>query len=224
MLVTRDGDDTTFWVNDCPQTANHRFWQDYFASGTWEAFTLDTIDTYVTPDSTYVDIGAWVGPTVLWAARRGGRVVAVEPDPVARDTLTSNVYLNDYDDRVTVVPAAFSYETGTARLVPRNELGDSMSRLGVGDRSIEVDTISADDLFGGLTNVSLVKIDIEGGEGVSFPAAADRLHALDCPILLSLHLDWIEHPTALLAAIDTFDVTVLDNTVPAFRTLLLTNP
>jgi hypothetical protein len=76
MLVTRDGDDTTFWVNDCPQTANHRFWQDYFASGTWEAFTLDTIDTYVTPDSTYVDIGAWVGPTVLWAARRGGRVVA----------------------------------------------------------------------------------------------------------------------------------------------------
>ncbi len=219
MIITRG--DTAFWVVDDPQTANHRFWQDYFVAGTWETFTLDTIDAYVEPDTTYVDIGAWVGPTVLWAARLGGKVVAVEPDPVARETLESNIYLNDYDDRVTIIPAALSVESGISRLTSRCEWGDSMSRLGDGDRSIEVITRSADDLFRYLTDVSLVKIDIEGGEGVAFPAAAERLHDLNCPILLSLHLDWIDDPRPLLAAIDTFDVTVLDNTVPAFRTLLL---
>ena len=75
-MVTRGA--AVFEVVDDPQTASWGFWQDHFATGRWEPFTLQTIDAFVGPSSTYVDIGSWVGPTVLWAARNAGQVVAVD--------------------------------------------------------------------------------------------------------------------------------------------------
>jgi FkbM family methyltransferase len=218
VKVTRGA--STFEVVDDPQTASWGFWQNHFATGKWESFTLQTIDAFTGPDTTYVDIGAWVGPTVLWAARNGGKVVAVEPDPIARSALHTNAALNC--DNVTIIPAALSATTGTATLTTRGTWGDSMSTLQPGDgESIEVDTISPADLFAGLENVSLVKIDIEGGEAVAFPAAANLLHDLGCPIILSLHLDWIDDPEPLLAVMDNFDQAILDDSQHAFRTVLL---
>ena len=58
------------------------FWNKVEA-GLWEPETLALIDQQITPGTTFLDLGAWVGPTALYAAARGARVIALEADPVA---------------------------------------------------------------------------------------------------------------------------------------------
>jgi hypothetical protein len=66
-----------------------------------------------------------------------------------------------------------------------------------------------------------VKIDIEGGEAEVFPAISDRLHELGCPVVLSLHCQWIADRAGLDTALATWDTETIDSTDPAFPTLVL---
>jgi FkbM family methyltransferase len=215
VIITRNN--RTFDVLDDAATSSWGFWRK-FAKGDWETFTLDAIDGLLEPDATYLDVGAWVGPTVLWASSYCQKVIAVEPDPAALASLRVNVERNC--DNVTIIPAALSTESGKGTLSTSTEWGDSQSSLlPRGTDSVPVDLITIDEIL--TDEVGLIKIDIEGGEGKVFPAIADRLHDQGCPIILSLHLSWIDDATALLEAIDTFDATIIDNTNNAFRTVLL---
>jgi FkbM family methyltransferase len=48
------------------------------------------------PDATVLDIGGWVGITGLYYSTYAPRVVAVEPDLIARSELVANVALNPF--------------------------------------------------------------------------------------------------------------------------------
>jgi FkbM family methyltransferase len=52
------------------------------------------MDRLLKPGSRFVDIGAWIGPTSLYAAAKGAVVDAYECDPVALDRLKYNVSVN----------------------------------------------------------------------------------------------------------------------------------
>lgn len=222
MRVERGGE--SFDVVDDPHTRSWRFWEDHFAAGAWEPATLASFDEFLTPETTLVDVGSWVGPTVLWGSRRAGWVVAVEPDPVAVRVLRGNVAANC--SNVSVVEAAVSADPGTVDLFPGSvpgvpaEFGNSMSTLRGHGAGVAVEAVTFAELLGDAQSVGLVKIDIEGGEADVFPANTDLLRSLDCPIILALHLDWIDDPGPLLAAVDTFEATTLDDH-PTFPTLLL---
>ena len=63
----------------------------------------------LTAGTPYVDCGAWLGPTVLYAASKGALVTAFECDPLAIEGLNWNLSLNsDLIDRVALVEAALS--------------------------------------------------------------------------------------------------------------------
>ncbi len=184
------------------------FWAEY-DDGKWEPATHQAIDDYVTPGSTYVDVGAWIGPTVLWAAPRAGRIIAVEPDPIAVELLIQN--LAEYDN-VEIVVGAIADHTGVAELAPHGEgFGSSMSRLAGGinqnnvwdmNAKVVVSCWTLQDLFDvcELEDVSLVKMDIEGGELEVLPTVCPFLAELGIPFLVSLHQEW--HAT-------TFDTSAL---------------
>jgi FkbM family methyltransferase len=224
MKVERGGE--VFEVMDDPQTALWRFWQDHFSPGTWESETLAAFDKFLEPGHTMIDIGAWVGPTVLWASRRCAQVVAVEPDPTACAVLRENLRLNAMVG-VSVIEAAAVAEIpagGEVSLRTQGAFGDSMSTLipGPGE-SVIVGTITVPEILApakAVGTIGLVKIDIEGGEAALFPPNADLLRSLNCPIVLGLHLPWITNPSDLLASVGTFKITVLDDH-PTFPTLLL---
>ena len=226
MKVDRDG--WVFEVVDDPATRAWNFWEDQFATGVWEPRTLDLIDN-LAPDDTYLDIGSWVGPTVLWGARLAGRVVAVEPDPVAADVLEANVAANPGLSQVDVVRKAVAapHQQWPQPLSspPGGQLGDSCtSVLHHGANSISAEPTTIDDLLGMIDgHVGLVKIDIEGAEGLVFPAAEATLRALGCPIILALHLPWIGQMDRndLLGAVNRFKVEVLDDSNPQFPTVAL---
>ena len=69
------------------------FW-DKYEQGAWEPTTLDVLSRFLKHGSFYIDVGGWIGPTVLYAAALGAEVVAFEPDDVAHAELAKNLELN----------------------------------------------------------------------------------------------------------------------------------
>ncbi len=59
-----------------------KFWR-RATSGQWEPETLAVLRDHLDRDHDYLDIGAWIGPTVLYGARKARHVWCFEPDPVA---------------------------------------------------------------------------------------------------------------------------------------------
>lgn len=192
------------------------FWGQY--AQRWETNTLDIIDAYANPLRDYVDVGAWIGPTVLWASGQYRHVTAVEPDPVAFKQLAQNVALNC--SGVTMVHAAVAPTTGTVRLHSREQWGDSMSTMLGDGPGIDVAGVTLDSLVNAETG--LTKIDVEGGEAIVFPAAAQFLADLEVPVLLSCHWPWMtaEQTQDVLDAMRFFKVEWLDDT--DYPTCLLT--
>jgi trigger factor len=69
---------------------NDHFWDDVMA-GWWEPETYDLLDRFLSPEESYLDLGAWIGATVLYAAGTARRVYAVDADPVALEEFNANV-------------------------------------------------------------------------------------------------------------------------------------
>ena len=124
------------------------FW-DLFATRQWEPENIDLIVGLLEPGRAFVDIGAWVGPLSIIAAKCGARVVALEPDPVALRMFRLNLALNpDVAANITVVPSALGLRHGTSYL-SSTKLGNSMSSIvHRGSETILVDTIDAKDWSG----------------------------------------------------------------------------
>jgi FkbM family methyltransferase len=155
------------------------FW-DRWADGRWEPETKQTIERFV-DGGTFVDIGAWVGPTALWAAPLASRVIAVEADPTALAMLAKNV---DGLTNVDIVAVAIADYDGTTTI---GVGGDSMSRTGEGDHAVQCMTLPTLWAKHAITDVDLIKIDVEGAEAQFFPGVVDFLADIGAPVLLSTH-------------------------------------
>lgn len=183
MIVTRG--DLSFSVCDEDLSGDWGFWA-RFSDGSWEPEILDRIPDLI-DGGTYVDIGSWIGPQLLVASNYADRCVGFEPDPTAFDVLAFNV---DPVDNIDVHHAAISDVTGWTKIT--ND-GDSTSRIGTGDHVVPCYTLAdAVEQFA-ITDVALVKIDIEGAEQYVIPDAADVLRSFGCPVFLSIH-PWVSTP------------------------------
>lgn len=90
MLVKING--STCAVTNNPDYA--QFWG-WVTENRWEPHTFQVLNQYLTPQTTYIDLGAWIGPTVMYAAYKTNHCIAVEPDPIAFQELILNLNLND---------------------------------------------------------------------------------------------------------------------------------
>jgi FkbM family methyltransferase len=156
----------------------------------WEATTFEALTTRLNAGSTFVDVGAWIGPMTLVAAACGARVTAYEPDPAAADELAANVALNPGFD-VKIERVALWTSTGSRRLRggPAG-LGESMSSFsGKAERvgSTLVPTIDAREAATAWPPDALIKIDVEGAEYRVIPRLRRFIAARHPTMILSLH-------------------------------------
>jgi FkbM family methyltransferase len=113
-----------------------------------------------------VDLGANIGLTSLWFARRYGcaSVVAVEPSP--DNARLTRLNLEENQVRAEVIEAAVGPRDGTALF---EDAGDSnMGHLNASGGGRQVTVVSMETVLRKLpagANADLVKMDIEGGEG-----------------------------------------------------------
>ncbi|WP_037311871.1 FkbM family methyltransferase [Ruegeria halocynthiae] len=166
-----------------------KFWRKASA-GNWEPETFTVLDEYLSPDRDYLDIGAWIGPTVLYGASKARRVWCFEPDPTAFRYLAWNLDLNGITN-VSAFGVALSDQFGVARMASvRGEPGDSTSSLlHDGAHGSDALTIAWDqfEAVNDLSAVSLVKMDIEGAEFFVLPTVLPWLKQHRPTLLLSLH-------------------------------------
>lgn len=204
--VTRDG--RTYHVRDeyphraeDPSIEDWDFWS-VFESRGWEPELEDVLSRYLTTGSTFVDIGAWIGPVSLIASEFHGSVHAIEPDPVAMERLTENTRTVG---NITRHQVAISDRDGPVLIGRRADrrFGDSMtSTIFQGDavsvRGVTLETFVRDQ---DLTHIGLIKMDIEGGEQAALAECHPFLRRLGVPLLLSLHAPIVPNPTAYLQSI-----------------------
>jgi FkbM family methyltransferase len=188
---------TTFHVAD---TLPHPFWTGVNA-GRWEPETFRLLDYFLVPDWRFVDIGAWIGPTTLYAGKKCGHIDAFECDPVAIHQLRDNLAVNpDIAVKVRLFEHAVGEEDGFVRLFSR-ALGNSETSifrnherggevLACGE-SVLVGMRDVRNVFrdGGYASCerTFVKIDIEGAEFRIIPRLADLVADSRCVWYVSFH-------------------------------------
>jgi FkbM family methyltransferase len=177
-----------------------QFWELTSNSG-WEPETFVLLDWLLDAGVTYVDCGAWIGPTVLFAAAKGAAVTAFECDPQSIRDLRKNLDLNpELARNVVLHELALSDRDQTISMYAHRP-GDSMSTI----RDVSADTsglwthaqtFSVEgvdvrrvfDSAGWLADPSaLIKIDIEGGEYLVLAALRDRIQEAVCSFYVSFH-------------------------------------
>lgn len=169
------------------------FW-DQVESNLWEPETFDILDQYVKPETFFLDLGAWNGVTSIYAQSLGATPISLEPDAEIFPVLHANLRANNCSLHY---PNAISDENGVKYLNSSGSFGDSMSSLidrPMNKLSKGVDCYTLEKFFEVASirpaDVSLIKIDIEGGEVLVLKQAKEFLKLHKPTIYISLHPAW----------------------------------
>lgn len=169
---------------------NPQFWAEY-SQRLWEPETFALFEQLIDSETVYVDVGAWIGPTVLLAAQKARKVIAFEPDPVAFAALEQTVGVHSRKSDITIFPVAIAARAGAMKMGSRSEQGDSMS-----SSLIENAAVTWTARAQGLQEFEFllpegaplfIKIDIEGGEYDLLPSLDRFLSERQASLYLSLH-------------------------------------
>ena len=144
------------------------FWKKVSRGG-WEPHTYEILSRFLTPDAAYLDLGAWIGTTVVYAARLCKQVMCFEPDPVAYRYLLWNIELNNLhnvmpfnialaDSDAIMKMASFGGNRGDSTMSLLNSDRNNAVSYALGMRWDTWLSISR------VEKISLLKIDIEGAE------------------------------------------------------------
>ena len=162
---------------------------------------------FLKPGDLMIDVGANVGLYSLLAAAEvaDGRVIALEPHPLAAQRLRENVALNRLDN-VDVQAAAVGAKAGIARLTADLDTTNYIVLEGNQRNSIDVPMVALDDVVAAGRTVALVKVDAEGFESAVVAGAARMLRERSV-------IAWIVEVNGLGQRYGSADETLLD----AFR-------
>ena len=140
--------------------------------GFWEIWLTQFLARTLKPGMTAVDVGANYGYyTLLFAeaVTRGGRVLAIEPNPSASDLLQETVLLNGFAGHTTVLRTALG-PPGVSQHRLFVPFGEPKNALLVdhgdysGGETILVPVTTLDTVAADFARVDLIKIDAEGAE------------------------------------------------------------
>lgn len=177
---------------------NDYFWKEIYPD--WENETFDIFDKYLNKEKQFLDIGAWVGVTSLYASRLSSYVVCVEADPVSVKKLQHNINTNLLDTNIDIEHSAIYNECtdiifGPNKFSSTSQLNDSMSQIKLiktNDSDLLIKTITLDEIIKkySLNNLSLIKVDIEGGEEYILNDLLEYSKSNNIPVYISFHYDW----------------------------------
>jgi len=174
----------------------------------WERDSFHIFNHYKNNKGIYLDIGAWIGPTVLYCAGIYKKVIAIEPDPVSIGELKKNISANTFNN-IVLIEKGLSSENGVTKFGGNGKLGNSESTLLIADKEdylsyngrhteihnhneiVEIETITIENLIEEQNidpqHISLIKMDIEGGEKIVVPALVNFLNKYKPVFYISLH-------------------------------------
>lgn len=136
-----------------------------------------------------LDIGTNIGSTILQFANRTGekgRIIGFEPDPHNFNECQKNIALNNFNN-IEVLPIGLGHEKGEFQLVVDTPSNRGGNRIVMNDdnspisTTVNVETVDNVIKDKNITQISLVKIDVEGFE-MNVLKGAETLILRDAPI------------------------------------------
>lgn len=184
-------------IENKPTDKNLHFWKNTFIS--WEPETFDVFDEYLHKDKIFIDIGGWIGTTCLYGSRKSKQVYVVEADPFSLIDLKHNSFLNSRN--ITVIDNAIYNEDdkelvfGANKNLGSKNMNESTSQLDPNaSEGYKVKTIRISTLLSrysiDVSNISLIKVDIEGGEEYILDDLFDLKKKYNIPMYISFHYSW----------------------------------
>jgi len=166
--------------------------------GVHEQALSETLDRLVSPGMTVADVGANIGKHTLALADRvggGGHVFAFEPFPGNVERLRYHARVAGMTDLITIRAAAVSDGThDRVALHPgRDHSGAEWNIVGhdangtATDAELYVPAIRLDDMFTPADPLDVVKIDVEGAEGLVLKGMAHILEAQRPALVIEVH-------------------------------------
>ena len=184
IKVTRYG--KSFYV-----TGNLKYFL-HWKNKSWEYNTHRIFSKFLDKDHSYIDVGAFIGATVLYGVQFAKKVYAIEPDPIAFDELEKNVLLNpSLKEKIRLYKKCIYNKTQKVKFGSMTGGGDSISSLRHADSKIswEVDGITIEDFIkeNKIDDCNFIKMDIEGGEALVLPSMKNYLMENKTALYLSMH-------------------------------------
>jgi len=179
-------------------------------SGDHEPQVGEAILDLLPDDGVFLDVGANVGWFTLMGgdklarAGRGGRVIAVEGNPVVVPYLCTSVVESGLAGHVEIKPYAVSNATGFVGFdcSTQGNLGgqraQSTDAIAAGQRQI-VPALRLDDILADLGRLDLIKIDIEGSEPFALQGARAVLDRFKPPIIAEINAKALSSVAAMSA-------------------------
>jgi FkbM family methyltransferase len=161
LEVERQG--LRWYLNPSDFVQTHLYW-----TGEYEPWDSRHLCRWVRPGTVFLDIGANFGYysiSIASAMQGKGQVFAFEPCATTFSRLRTNIALNNLEEMITPLPCGLADKPGFAFLEgdSRNSGAATISHKSNGE-AIGLDTL---DQFGekqGLSQIDIIKIDVEGNE------------------------------------------------------------
>jgi FkbM family methyltransferase len=190
-----------FFIENNINNPNLSFWKDTYSN--WENETFDVFDKYLSKDKVFIDIGGWIATTSMYGSRKSKHIYTVEADNDAFNDMESNLKAN-CDNNYTLINKAI-YNIDDAKVnfgknfrCSTSKMNDSGSQIYpegvISDEYYVVETITLETIIKkyeiDVSNISLIKVDIEGGEENILNDLYDIHVRFNVPLYVSFHYCW----------------------------------
>ena len=165
----------------------------------WEVETIAAWIDSVEPNTTVVDVGAYLGIYSIVALKHGAKnVVAYEPNFLTADKLRENLRLNNCHDKTLVREVALSDSEGLSKLmVPKGRKLSSGAQLMESEivrdlsaweylSNTETNTLDKDLIYARIDKLSAIKIDTEGYELQVLAGSVNTLRTFKPSVLVEI--------------------------------------
>lgn len=192
--------DIYFFIKNTDDDPNLVFWTNHFPS--WEHETFNVFDKFLSKDKIFIDIGSWIGTTGIYGCRKSKHVFLVEADPKALVSLENNCKNNC--DNYTIIDSAI-YKDDNIDMKFGKNIHLANSRINDSTSHIYLDGDASDEFYNTKTitiksiiennnidynDISLIKVDIEGGEEHIMNDLFDVYNKHNIPMYISFHYSW----------------------------------
>jgi FkbM family methyltransferase len=190
-----------FLIENNESNQNLSFWKNIYSQ--WENETFEIFDKYLSKDKIFIDIGGWIGTTAMYGSRKSKHVYSIEADKYSVNDMIINLKTNCKNNYTLINKAIFNIDNikikfGKNIHLKNSKMNDSTSQIYSDDTITNeyclAETITIDNVIEkyqiNVFEISLIKVDIEGGEENILNELFDVHVKYNIPLYISFHYSW----------------------------------
>lgn len=190
-----------FFIKNDTNNPNLNFWKNIYSS--WESDTFNVFDKYLNINKIFIDIGGWIATTCMYGSRKSKYVYSIEADTASFNDMTLNMNTNCKKNYTLINKAIYNVNDvelkfGKNKFLINSTMNDSTSQIYNDNdfsseyypiKSITLNKIISDNNINP-SDISLIKVDIEGGEEHILNELYHVYSTYHVPLYISFHYDW----------------------------------